>query len=246
MAYRKEVEMAIKGFLTKVGFKRKPKTYKFTRLLTDDISQDIGFAYETHGRFNYYFMRTTVGICSHSLNNILFEVTDGKIDHRSIGIGPVYLSRSKYYTGKPYSDMDYIHCEFFADLSMDDNLADFERMYINDVQVVFNSFLTQKSIYTCSAHEERFPFNPSNIASGFFYGPLGYFFDGQFSKAIKYAEERIKIAETTVLSCKGIVSAYEEARNELMAYKAYLRNLKKWIAEQRQFSVDGEFLPRYD
>ena len=83
MTYRREVEKAVKSYLLPLGFKYRPKTYNFFRRYSDEITQDIGFAYETHGRSHYYFMRTFIGVNSMSLNKILFEVTDGIVDYRA-------------------------------------------------------------------------------------------------------------------------------------------------------------------
>lgn len=87
MTYRREVEKAIKAYLLPLGFKYRPKTYNFFRQYSDEITQDIGFAYETHGRSHYYFMRTFIGVNSMSLNKILFEVTDGIVDYRNLNVG---------------------------------------------------------------------------------------------------------------------------------------------------------------
>lgn len=246
MTYRQEVARAVETYLFQLGFIRKHKTHKYTRKLSEDISQDIGFAFETHGRYNYYFLRATVGVCSDSLNDILFEVTDGIIDHRKRKIGPVYLSRSEYYTNKPYTDKDYIHCEFFADRSMNENVAELEQMYEKSVQVVLDAFQTQEAIYNSPAHQDKFPFNPSNTINGLYYGPLGYYFDGRFDEAFKFLDRRINIAKDNVQSCENIAGAYEDAVNELKAYEAYRKNLAIWISEQRQFEVDGKSLPIYE
>lgn len=241
MTYKKEVEKAVKAYLLPLGFKYRPKTYNFFRQYSDEITQDIGFAYETHGRSHYYFMRTFIGVNSMSLNKILFEVTDGIVDYRNLNVGPVYHSRLKFNTER-YSDYEYIHCEFIGDRPMEENIADLDRMFKTDAQFLFDMYNTQKAIYTCSAHEEVLPFNPVNTPGVFFYGPLGFFFDGQFDKAFEYIERWIQIAKDNI-NTYGVCDEFLESKS---AYEAMRKNLKKWIAERRQFKVDDEYLPSYD
>ena len=239
MTYRNEVEKAIKGYLYPLGYKRKPKSYKYHYAYNNDISRSIGFADETHGRTHYYFMRTFIGVSSRSLNDILCELTDGIIDHRDLNIGPVYQCSIKKLT---YSDDDYIHCEFIGDRPMEENIADLDRMFKTDAQFLFDMYSTQKAIYTCSAHEEVLPFNPVNTPGVFYYGPLGFFFDGQFDKAFEYIERWIQIAKENI-NMYGVCDEFLESKS---AYEAMRKNLKKWIAERRQFKVDNEYLPSYD
>ena len=96
-------------------------------------------------------MRAFVSVASKSLDEILFEVTDGRIDYTDFHIGPVYQCSIKKLT---YGDNDYTHCEFIGNRSMEENLADLDRMYKNDVQKIYDTYNTQKSIFTCAAHEE--------------------------------------------------------------------------------------------
>jgi len=241
MTYRREVEKAIKGYLYPLGYKYKPKKYRYYRLYTEDITHDICFADETHGRRQYYFMRAAIGVGSKTLNDILFEVTDGIIDYRDLDIGPVYHSRLKFNTER-YSDYEYIHCEFIGDRPMEENIADLDRMYKTDAQFLFDMYNTQKAIYTCPAHEEVLPFNPVNTPGVFYYGPLGFFFDGQFDKAFEYIERWIQIAKENI-NMYGVCDEFLESKS---AYEAMRKNLKKWIAERRQFKVDDEYLPSYD
>ena len=240
MTYRREVEKAIKAYLKSLGFKYEQKKYRYFKFHTKDIIHDIGFAYETHGRAHYYFMRTSVGIGSRSLNDILSEVTDGIINYGDFPGGPVYHCR---LNRKSNRDKDYIHCEFIGDRPMEENVADLDRMYNTDVKRLFEAYNTQKSIYTCSAHEEEFPFNPINTPCVFFYGPLGFFFDDQFDKAFEFLDERIQIEKDTIRACGQYVSP--DTLENLKAYEIYRKNLKKWIDERRQFKVDDEYLPTY-
>lgn len=240
MTYKQEVIKAIKAYLIPLGFKKRPKCAGFLKHFTDDITHNVGFSFETHGRSHYYFLRTCIGIGSHSLNDILYEVTDGMVDHRELNIGPVYHSRLIFNTDH-YSDYDYIHCEFIGDRSMEENIADLDHMYKTDAQYLFDMYSTQKSIYTCSAHKEVLPFNPANTPCVFFYGPLGYFFDDQFDEAFKYIDRQIEIDNKNIRD----FGVCDESLESKRAYKAMRKNLKRWISEHRQFKVDDEYLPLY-
>ena len=92
---------------------------------------------------------------------------------------------------------------------MEENMADLDRMYKNDVQKIYDTYNTQKSIFTCAAHEEIFPFNPVNTPSLFYYGPLNYYFAGQFDKAFEFIDKRIEIAkgsEARIFECMVLLT----------------------------------------
>lgn len=240
MSYRKEVEKSVKGYMRSQGFTYNAKRGFFVKKITDDIVFCIGFAYETHGKSQYYFLRIPIGIASISLDNILSEVTNGIIDCSKFHIGPIYtncIDRSR-----PYSDYKCIHCEFFKNKPIEENIADLDRMYTTDAKRLLSAYSSQRAIYTCSAHREFFPFNPFNVPFMFFYGPLGYFFDGQFDKAFEFIEERVNIEKENIKRD----GPYEVALKNIETYKIYRKNLKKWIADKRQFKVDDEYLPVYD
>ena len=240
MTYRREVEKAIKGYMKSLGYKYNTKRGAFIDKSKTGLAHTVSFAYETHFRAHYYFMRTYVGVASRSLNDILSEVTDGRVNYGDIYLGPVYHSTIKQLK---CSDKDYIHCEFIGDRPMEENIADLDRMYNTDVKRLFEAYNTQKSIYTCSAHEEEFLFNPSNSSGISFYGPLGFFFDDQFDKAFEFLDEQIQIEKDTIKACGKNVCP--DTIEDLKSYEIYRKNLKKWIDERRQFKVDDEYLPTY-
>lgn len=239
MSYKKEVEKIVKNYMQSKGFTYNAKRGFFVKNITDDIVLNIGFAYETHGKSQYYFLRIPIGIASISLDNLLSEVTDGIIDCSKFHIGPIYTNRID--RSLPHSDYKYIHCEFFKNRPVEENIAALDRMYTTDVQKLICAYSTQRAIYTCSAHREFIPFNPGNIPYIFFYGPLGYFFEGQFDEAFKFIEERVKIEKENIKRD----GSYEDALKIIETYSKYCKNLKKWIAEKRQFKVDDEYLPSY-
>lgn len=238
MTYRYEVEKAVKSYFSQLGYRYYNKQGFFVKSLSTDIKRSIGFAYENHGKSRYYFLRTFVSVASKFLDEILFEVTDGRIDYRDFQIGPVYQCSIKKLT---YGDKDYTHCEFIGNRSMEENLTDLDKMYKNDVQKIYDTYNTQKSLFTCAAHEEIFPFNPVNTPSLFFYGPLNFYFAGQFDKAFEFIDNQIKIDKANIKE----FGSYEEAVNNIKTYEIYRKNLKQWIDENRQFKVDDEYLPNF-
>lgn len=232
MSYKKEVEKVIKNYLLPIGFKYKPKNYRYVRQYTNDIIQTIGFGEETHGRPHYYYLRTYVGVASKSLNEILYEVTNGKVDYREFHIGPVYLSRIKSLSER---DDEYFHCEFFGTRPMDENITEFDMMFKTDVLSIYEKYKTQKSIYTYAVHEIIY------FPSILFYAPLNYYFAGQFNKAFEFIDDQIKLNKANIKE----LGSYEEAVNNIKTYEIYRKNLKQWIKDCRQFKVDDEYLPNF-
>ena len=237
MTYKKQMEKAIKEYLAPYGFKYSTKHYAFVKKINEDMTQWITWAGETHFRKQYYFLRTSAVVSSNLLYAILAEVTNGLTDFRCGYCSPAYLTT---LDGK-----NVIHTEFIGERSMEDNIPEFDQMFKQDINSVFDKFSTTKSVIL-SPIKEPF-FNPYNTPNVFFYVPLAYYFNGEFNKALEYIDERLEICKATepmILSRYGVLG--EEDINERKAYILYKENLKKWIAEGRQFKIDNEYLPITD
>lgn len=246
MTFKREMEKAVKGYLKPLGFKYVAKHFVHIRRCNDDISHSLGYADETHFRPHYYFLKTFVGVASRHLNEILWEASDGFADAREIVVGPVYFCSYR----DAVSDEDwvkqghYIHCEFMGDRPMEENVADFDRMYREDVQMLYDKYSTQKAIFLCPI-TDRF-FNRIHTPFLWYYVPLAYYFNGEFDKAFAYIEERLEIEKNNleVIRSKGC-SITEETLSGQNTFTAMRKNLKKWIEEKRTFQVDDEYLPKF-
>ncbi len=246
MTFKREMGKAIKGYLKPLGFKYVAKDFVHIRRYSDDISHRIGYADETHSRPHYYFLKIAVGVASKRLNEILWEATDGEEDSRENVIGPVYLTiYRKALSDEEYSQQKhFIHCEFIGERSMDENLADFDKMYHEHAQTIFNKYSTQKAIFL---HPITDPyFNRVHSPCLCFYVPLAYYFNGDFDKAYAYIDKRIEIEEKYIkeIQAKGYTIS-EETLHCRRVYTAMRKNLKKWIEEKRTFLVDDEYLPNF-
>ena len=204
--------------------------------MDDDIIHTIGFADSRYFPQSGFHLQTFVTVASQSLNEILYKVTGGIIDLRNIYAGPAYLCDNESH--------GEIHTEFIRERTMEENTADFERMLNTDVQFVFDRYSTLKEIYTAAADKEFY--NLINTPCVWFYVPLSFFFLGEYDEAFKFIDEHLGIenAKTERLMERfGHVDA-----ESTMARDAFLNmrdNLKKWIAEGRQFKVDDEYLPKH-
>ncbi len=235
MTFKKQMEKAIKEYLTPLGYKYNSKIYKYVKFVDDDIIHTIGFADSQGFNPGDWHLQTFVAVASRSLNEILYEVTDGIIDLRSIYAGPAYLCDTGSH--------DEIHTDFIRERSMEENIADFERMLNTDVQFVFDRYNTLRKVYTAAADKEFY--NLINTPCVWFYAPLSYFFLGEYDEAFKFIDERIEIEDANfkrILDRIGHLS--EEDTEAQRAFLAMRDNLKKWIEEGRQFKVDDEYLPK--
>lgn len=235
MTFKRQMEKAIKEYLTPLGYKYNSKIYKYVKFVDADIIHTIGFADSTGFNLGDWHLKTFVTVASQSLNEILYEVTDGIIDLRSIYAGPAYLCNTESH--------DDIQTDFFRERSMEENMADFERMLNTDVQFVFDRYNTLKKVYTAAADKEFY--NLINTPCVWFYAPLSYFFLGEYDEAFKFIDERIEIEDANfkrILDRIGHLS--EEDTEAQRAFLTMRDNLKKWIAEGRQFKVDDEYLPQ--
>ena len=119
---------------------------------------------------------------------------------------------------------------------MEENIADFDRMYKKEVLQVFDKFKTTKDVFLCPLREEFF--NPYNRPYVRYYVPIALFFNSEFDKAFEYIQERLDI-EYKMIERFG---PHESAT----IYEAIRKNLKQWIAERRQFKIDDEYLPIFN
>ena len=179
-----------------------------------------------------------IGVGSISLEHILCEVTNGLEGHRIHPVGPPYFCAYKDMDN-PCNDALYIHAEFIGDRPMGENIADFDRMYKEDAQLIFEKYITQKAIFLCPITDPFF--NKINAPNNWFYVPLAYFFNSEFVKAFEFIKERLEIVEN-LISRFGL---NETNRRTLKTYGIYSQNLSKWIKDRRTFMVDDEYLPTY-
>jgi hypothetical protein len=156
------------------------------------------------------------------------------MDYRDECESPAYLNT---LDGK-----EVIYTEFIGERTMEENIADFDRMYKEDVLQVFDKFKTTKDVFLCALREKYS--NPYNRPCTWYYVPLAYYFNGEFDKAFEFIDKRIEIAkgsEARILSRYN--SLDDEDTKDRRVYEAIRKNLKQWIAKQRQFKVDDEYLP---
>ena len=236
MTFRRETEKALKGYLYPLGFKYYAKDYSYIRAVNDDVKHCIGFAEATCSRARYFYLRTFVTVISNSLNEIIYEVTGGNVDLRNTKVSPAYIN--------VLEDEYLMQVEFIGDRPMEENIAEFDKLYKEKVKQVFDMFNTQKSIYTCPIRLKFY--NVLNVTDLWYYVPFAYYLNREFEKAFSYIEERLKIEEEKQ---KRILEKYDELTEDdtegLRAYTSYYENIKKWVEEKRTFKVDEEYLPRF-
>lgn len=177
-------------------------------------------------------------VASKSLNDVLYEVTEGMeiADLNPYFVGPVYQCS--------LDGVGNLYTEFIGARSMEENMAEFDRMYREDIQRIYDKCPDVKSIYTSAAHDEYY--NLINTPCVWYYAPLAYFFEGEFDKAFAFIDDRIeraKYLEDRALKNRGSVS--EETLDVRRSYLVYRKNLQKWIDERRTFKVGDEYLPHY-
>lgn len=232
MTFKRQMEKAVKAYLATYGFKVKKG------VLTNASNGDIVWYFldfpQTHFRFHYYYYQMNAFVHSSSLNEILYEVTDGKKDFRGAPAGPIIQGTSD---GKD----DVFFSEFFEEQPMEENMERFKHVFETKVWPVYQKFRYAKDVYTALAHNED-----KKYYSGFdyFYYPLAYFFDGSFEEAFKYIDKRIDLMKKAYEEHKEMRGASEFLEN-IDIFEAYKKNLKKWIAEKRTFEVDSIIMPDY-
>ena len=229
------MEKAIKAYLSQYGFKYFPKGFGYEKKLNDEFSYSLLCTTASYYQKNYFEVSIAVTVTSKSLNEILYEATNCMIDYRDLVGSPAYIN--------VLDDDSTMEMEFTGERSMEENIAEFDRIYKEQVQSVFEKYSSMKSIYTCPLHDKNF--NILNTPYIFFYIPLAYYFEGRYDEALKHIAQRLEIEDVCI---KKVLERYGELREETTKYRdAYLNmreNIKKWIAEGRQFKVDDEYLPK--
>ena len=232
MTYKREIEKAIKGYLAPFGYKYNVKDDEFIKKINDDLTQTICYADATRGRKQYHLLTVISTVSSNLLNDVLYQITDGLMNFRGVCASPAYLNT---LDGK-----EVIHTEFMGERPMEENIADFDRMYKKDILQVFDKFKTTKDVFLCPLREEFF--NPYNRPYVGYYVPLAFYFNSEFDKAFEYIQERLDI-EYKMIERFG---PHESATQTINIYEAIRKNLKQWIAERRQFKIDDEYLPIFN
>ena len=236
VTYKREIEKAIKGYLAPFGYKYNVKDDEFIKKINDDLTQTICYADATHNRKLYHLLTVISTVSSNLLNDVLCQITDGLMNFRGVCASPAYLNT---LDGK-----EVIHTEFMGERTMEENLADFDRMYKKEVLQVFDKFKTTKDVFLCPLREEFF--NPYNRPYVRYYVPLAFYFNSEFDKAFEFIDKRIEIAkgsEARIIERYG--SLDDEDTEDRRTYEAIRKNLKQWIAEPRQFKIDDEYLPHF-
>ena len=235
MTFKRQMEKAIKEYLNQYGFKYYPQWYSYEKKLNDEFSYSLLCSTVSHYQKQYFQIGISVTVASRSLNEILYEATNGIIDYRELSGSPAYIN--------VLDDDSTMEMEFTGERSIEENIAEFDRIYKREVQSVFNKYNSMKSIYTCPLHDKNF--NILNTPYIFFYVPLAYYFEGKYDEAFKNIDKRLEIEDAHI---KKVLERYGELHEETSEYRdAFLNmrdNLKKWIAEGRQFKVDDEYLPK--
>ena len=235
MTYRREMEKAIKAYLSQYGFKYYPKGFGYEKRLNDEFSYSLLCTSTSYYQKHYFEVSIAVTVTSKSLNEILYEATNGIIDYRDLAGSPAYVN--------VLDDDSAMEMEFTGERSIEENIAEFDRIYKEQVQSVFDKYSSMKSIYTCPLHDKNF--NILNTPYIWFYVPLAYYFEGRYDEAFKYIDKRLEFEDVHI---KKVLERYGHLDDEDTKYRdAYLNmrdNMKKWIAEGRQFKVDDEYLPK--
>ena len=125
------------------------------------------------------------------------------------------------------------------------NMTSFDTMFRDDISQVYEKYGTTKAVIFSPINEPNF--NWYNTPNLWFYVPLAYYLNGEYDKAFEFIDERIECeikCEKKVLERFG--SLTEDDTKDRRAYITYKENLKKWIAEGRQFKIDNEYLPITD
>ncbi len=233
MTFKREMEKAVKSVLAPLGYKYKAKEYAHIKPISDDITHLIRYADENHFRPRYFYLKIAVQVISKSLNEILYEVTDGLVDLRNEYVGPVFQMKKE--------DNDFIFSEFFGNRAMEENISDLEKVYDSIIVHIFERYTTQKSIYTCAIHDEMAV--KDNVLVGSSYVPLAYYFEGEFDKAFEFIDNYIAKQMRAKADIPKFAHVFDE---RVVKFEAIKKNLHAWIKEKRTFKVDSEYMPKFE
>ena len=240
-SFKRESEKAIKELLSQLGFAYKAKEYTYFRNMNEDIIYNVNCSMTSCFRNHYYEVKINPSVASRSLNYILHEVTDGRVDFRDTFAGPIW----RYWDNISKSQ---IFVEFIGDRPMEENVKDFKEAIEKNALPLYALYSTQKSIYTFASDLDNYD-NKTYYRDD--YVPLAYFFKGEFDKAFTYIDEFIKKQQELAKVAEmpptrpGLHLNPEAYYKDIETFQTYKKNLQKWIEEKRQFKVDDEYLPIY-
>lgn len=217
MTYNREVLKAIKECLKPYGFKY--KKYAFEKTINPQLTVHLLFSMENHFRPHYFYVGMGVLFISSRLNEILYEVTDGKTDLRE-KTGPICVR-----TYSNMGDIEEIHSEFDGDKDMEDNIKRFEAEFTERVLPVIQWYQTERELFAATICEDS---NEHLGMWAFYYIPIVYYIQGEYAKAIQYIDDFL-IREKELNSKRPNIE-YEE---RIDIFESYKKNLLNWIENKK-------------
>lgn len=228
MSHEAKMERAIKKVLAPQGYKYNKEIYAHIKPISNDIDHQIRYSMEHRFRAQYIFMGIAVQVISKSLNEIIYELTDGLADWRNYSFGPVFQTH--------IDDATEICSEYLGERAMEENTSCFVEVYESMIVPILGKYTTQKSIYTCAIHDEMAV--KYNRHKSIFI-PFAYYIEGEFDKAIEYIDSYVLKQKQAKIEYPDVTTLDDR----IVLFDAYKKNLLKWIQERRTFKVDSEYLP---
>lgn len=228
MSYEGQMERAVKKVLKPQGYKYDSEIYAHIKPISTDIDHQIRYSVEHRFRAHYLFLGFAVQVISKSLNEIIYELTDGLADWRNYSFGPIFQTH--------IDDENEIYTEFLGERTMEENISCFVKVYENMIVPILDKYTTQKSIYTCAIHDNMaVKHNRHNSV----FIPIAYYIEGEFDKAIEYIDSYVLKQRQAKIEYPNVTTLDDR----IVLFEAYKKNLLKWIQEKRTFKVDSEYLP---
>ena len=241
MTFGRAVIKAIKEYLSQYGFK--PVGYALGKPYTEDMTFYFYHSMETHFQPQYYYVQIGVQVVSVHLNEILNDLSEGKIEHLQSSLS----ESSPLFQG--VTDTNGIHSEFFGNRDIEENMAEFRHVFETTVLPIYEKYSCQKALFTCAIHDK--PAIKQSV-NAHHYIPLAYYFEGRFDEMFQYIDERLNFFKEGLIDISRLSKPNDignamvtnlKCSEELYILCIMRKNLQIWINKKRVFKVDDEYLP---
>lgn len=220
MTYKRQMEKAIKEYMSSIGFKYYTPRFTYFKKVNDDTLFRVGYA--TASGYEKEFYELSIYACTiyRSWNNLLYQLTDGFCDFDSWTNGPV-----SFPTRLTWQEKQVV---FTGTRSMEENLADYKEELETRALPFLERYTNREILYQDMV--ER-PDDIHYLKNLKWYMPIAHYVNGTPKAALQHVEMTLKECE-------------QDYRENPQA-PAYIRNLHDFTLYRKNLLrlIEGWELP---
>ena len=183
MTYKRQMEKAIKEYMTSIGFRYYAPRYLYAKKVDDEMVWRIGYGAYSRYQKEYYLLAIDACAIYRSWNELLYQLTEGSCDFDSFTNGPIFFPTRVYYH-EP-------HVESTGARPMEENLAAFKKELEEQAFPLLSRYLDKKLLYEDMMNNEH---ELAYCKNRKWYMPIAHYVNGNYEAALQHVEEVLKVS----------------------------------------------------